>query len=132
MKNKLRKIVVNGEEFFYLIIQNHQEYAVTGNSFAVLKIFLAGQKETPLLVQFYAIMDARWGNIFYTGIALKNQLTDKTEKFNVNFPAYVQKFILYGQRVGWTGSNKVENLDGVVILREWGYDLSLWEIFLPK
>ena len=90
----------------------------------ILKIFLEGYKKTPLTVIFSTLLDPITGNPFFMGINLYNKTTKSEENVNINLPSFVRKFLLYGQEVGWNGTNQIDSLDGVIILKKWGYDTS--------
>ncbi|MNY71247.1 hypothetical protein D3C86_2095440 [compost metagenome] len=64
-----------------------------------------------------------------TGFPVFNITTREKEIINLNRPKYIKECILYGQKVGWAGNNKLEPLDGLKILTDLGYDVS---VLVPK
>jgi hypothetical protein len=121
MKTKLRKISIKNEQFIYIV---SQDYDFIGNGRVELRVFLNGHKQTPLSIYFDTLPDAMFGNPFFTGISLENKLTKTGEIINVNQPSLVRKLTLYGQEIGWTGKNKIEGINGIIILQKWGFDTS--------
>jgi hypothetical protein len=124
VKNKLRKIVVNEQEFLWYI-----KGAVQGrNGTLQLKIFLSGETKHPVQIAFTTWDNPVIGFPLNFGYALYNRTTSETETVNLNQPAYIRKIILYALEQGWNGKNKVSLPDGLSILNALGYDI---EVLLP-
>ena len=122
MKNKLRKIVVEETDCYYRITDYIQTEPFFG--FILIKVFLAGHKATPLVIEFCSKLDLYTGFALKNGVNLPNSLTNDTECVNVHKPKYTQKFILLGKKKGWLGNNTIATQNGMGYLRELGYDVS--------
>ncbi|MDO5106557.1 hypothetical protein [Capnocytophaga sp.] len=120
MKNKLRKITVEGNVYYYRFTDNFQ--METSPSFMRLRIFLEGCKATPLVVDFHCKYD------LYAGFSLKgtdlyNANTQSTTRVNIHETKYIRQFILLGKQNGWTGNNTTKIQDGMAYLSALGYDI---------
>ncbi|MCV9931099.1 hypothetical protein OIU80_02290 [Flavobacterium sp. LS1R47] len=93
-----------------------------------IKIFLKDYKLSPLLVDFLTWDDPIIGLPLNFGFPLSKPLTGEKEVVNLNRPKYVRECILYGLQKGWTGENKQEPLDGLEILANLGYDVSVLSV----
>lgn len=124
---KLRKITVN--ENVYLYKMQGEVHLVTEDSVLSVKIFLKDYKLTPLVLHFHTWDDPIIGFPLNNGFPLLNSLTGEEEKINLNRPKYIRECILYGEKEGWNGKNKLEPLDGLKMLEDLGYETS---VLLPK
>lgn len=123
MKNKLRKITI--EQVKYLYITSTTFHATTQNNTLRVRIFLSGQKKTPLIVEFLTPDHYYSGQLLNTGIELFNTKKNITERININEPKSIRELILKGIEKGWTGTNKMAIQDGIVYLHELGYETSM-------
>ena len=121
MKRKLRKIVIEKLEYLYSVIDKYHSGTET-NTLRV-KVFLNGQKKTPLIIDFLTFDDYYMGQPLNSGIDLINKITNTFDKVNINEPKYIRELILQGQKNGWIGSNKMEIQNGLEYLTELGYDI---------
>ena len=120
MKNKLRKIIINERVYLYSINDRYhsERYANT----LTVKIYLSGQKQTPLVIEFATIDDPIMGQPLKTGVKLVNKITKATDTVNLNEPKYIRELILMGQQKGWSGRNKMEKQNGLEYLDILGYE----------
>jgi hypothetical protein len=123
---KLRKIAV--DDNVYLYVMTGKVNFPTREGTLTIKIFLKDYKLTPLLVDFLTWDDPIIGFPLNFGFPLLNSLTNEKEMVNLNRPKYVRECILYGLQKGWTGKNKLEPLDGLKVLSNLGYDVSVLSI----
>lgn len=122
MKNKLRKIVVENKVYFYRI-QNH--IAKDTACFTELKIFLQGNKQTPLRIRFsMACDDYFFGFPLTSEGVFFNKNTNSEENINIHRPKFVQKFIILAQSKGWTGEHHSAIQNGMAYLSELGYEIT--------
>ena len=120
MKKKLRKIIIDGQEYLYYIkIQYHSG---TSTSTLTLKVFLNGYKKTPLIIDFLTLNDYYIGQPLRFGITLKNKMTNSEEAVNLNEPGYIKQLIIQGQKNGWTGIKTFEIQNGLTYLEELGFE----------
>lgn len=89
-----------------------------------ITIFLDGYKQTPLIIDFVTWEDLYAGNPLKTGVKLMNLGTNEEEFVNLNRPKYIRECILYGIKMGWTGENRIEPIDGLKMLISLDYDVS--------
>lgn len=120
---KLRKITV--EDNVYLYGMKGSIDFSSRESTLTIKIFLKDYKKTPLRVDFVTWDDPIIGHPLNFGFPLFKVLTDEKEVVNLNRPKYIRECILYGLEKGWNGKNKLEPLDGLGILSNLGYDVSI-------
>ncbi|MBP2619709.1 hypothetical protein [Chryseobacterium jejuense] len=121
MKTKLRKIVVDQIEYLYSVTD--QFHSGTETNTLTVKIFLSGEKHTPLIIDFLTVDDYLMGQLLNSGIFLMNTITNSIERVNINEPKYIQKFILKGREKGWNGGNRMEKQNGLDYLAELGYEI---------
>lgn len=121
MKSKLRKIVVNHLEYLYSVTD--QYHPGTETNTLTVKIFLSGQKQTPLIIDFLTLDNYFIGQPLQSGINLINTRTNSMEEVNINEPKYIREFILLGQKNDWTGTNTVEKQNGLSYLLELGFEI---------
>ncbi|MEI3802725.1 MULTISPECIES: hypothetical protein [unclassified Chitinophaga] len=121
MKNKLRKIVVDNIDYRYYVSFNEYEYR---GGDMVVKIFLNGNKTTPLVLHFLTFIDPIKGHPLNNGIDLFNRLTQSKVRVNIHEPKYIRELILEGVKRGWTGSNHIDKQNGIDYLTTWGFDTS--------
>ena len=122
MKKQLRKITINNAEFLYTISQKYQPSTKT--NLLTIKVFLCGQKLTPLFIDFLTLDDYYLGNLLFVGTNLPNSTTNETTYVNLNKPKFIREFVLMGLKHGWTGTNKVEVQNGMNYLKELGFEVS--------
>lgn len=118
---ELRKIVV--EENVYLFKISQRVILELNINILFVKIFLNGYKQTPLIIKFPTWDDPSIGSPLNHGFPLK-LISGEVEVVNLNRPKYVRKCILYGIIKGWNGTNKLEPLDGIKMLKDFNYDVS--------
>jgi hypothetical protein len=126
MKNRLRKITI--EDLVYLYSVTDKYDLETETNTLTLKVFLNGQKQTPLIIEFLTLDHYYMGQILKSGIKLTNTIKSTNENVNINEPKYIRELILQGQKTGWTGTNKIEKQNGLNYLTELGYQT---DILLP-
>ena len=121
MKQKLRKLIHKDKEYLYRI---NTAYNTKKDSTSLLsvRIFLAGEKNTPLCINFITIDDKYMGQPLNGNISLLNKNTQTKETINLNEPKYIPKLIDWGTVQGWIASNKTAPLNGLLFLQLLGYD----------
>lgn len=121
MKQKLRKLVHKGQEYLYRV---NTAYNTKGDNTSLLsvRIFLSGEKNTPLCIDFITIEDEFMGQPLNGNINLLNKNTQTEDNINLNEPKYIPKLIDWAETQGWTGSNKTAPLNGLLFLQSLGYD----------
>lgn len=123
MKQKLRKLVHKSQEYLYRV---NTAYNTKGDNASLLsvRIFLSGEKNTPLCIDFITIEDEFMGQPLNGNINLLNKNTQTEDNINLNEPKYIPKLIDWAGAQGWTGSNKTAPLNGLLFLQSLGYDTS--------
>ena len=123
MKQKLRKLVHKGQEYLYRV---NTAYNTKGDNTSLLsvRIFLSGEKNTPLCIDFITIEDEFMGQPLNGNINLLNKNTQIEDNINLNEPKYIPKLIDWAETQGWTSSNKTSSLNGLLFLQSLGYDTS--------
>lgn len=123
MKQKLRKLVHKGQEYLYRV---NTAYNTKGDNTSLLsvRIFLSGEKNTPLCIDFITIEDEFMGQPLNGNINLLNKTTQTEDNINLNEPKYIPKLIDWAETKGWTGSQKITPLNGLLFLQSLGYDTS--------
>ena len=123
MKQKLRKLIHKDKEYLYRI---NTVYNTKKDSTSLLsvRIFLAGEKNTPLCINFITIEDKYMGQPLNGNISLLNKNTQTKETINLNEPKYIPKLIDWGEEQGWKGDNKIPPLNGLLFLELLGYDIA--------
>lgn len=121
MKSKLRKIIVDNLEYLYSVTD--QYHPGTETNTLTVKIFLSGQKQTPLIIDFRTLDHYFIGQPLKSGISLVNTITNSTEEVNINEPKYIREFILQGRKNNWTGTNIIEKQNGLNYLLELGFTI---------
>lgn len=122
MKKKLRKIIVEGNTYWYLFsdsisMENHSD-------FMQVRIFLDGYKATPLILNFYHKYDKIQGFVLKNGVELLNFVAQTAEIVNIHKPKYIRQLIILGKKHGWTGDKKFDAQNGMAYLTELGFDVS--------
>ncbi|WP_431610878.1 hypothetical protein [Chryseobacterium sp. 'Rf worker isolate 10'] len=120
MKNKLRKIVIDNNEYLYSVTD--QFHSETETNTLTLKIFLSGQKLTPLIIEFVTVEHYIVGQPLKSGIKLINKITNSEDEVNMNEPKYIRQFILLGLKNGWSGVNPIAVQDGLDYLNQLGFE----------
>lgn len=123
MKQKLRKLIHKDKEYLYRI---NTVYNTKKDSTSLLsvRIFLAGEKNTPLCIDFFTIEDKYMGQPLNGNINLLNKNTQTKETINLNEPKYIPKLIDWEEEQGWKGDNKIPPLNGLLFLELLGYDIA--------
>ena len=123
MKQKLRKLIHKDKEYLYRI---NTVYNTKKDSTSLLsvRIFLEGEKNTPLCINFITIDDKYMGQPLNGNINLLNKNTQTKETINLNEPKYIPKLIDWGEEQGWKGDNKIPPLNGLLFLEFLGYDIA--------
>jgi len=123
MKQKLRRLIHKDKEYLYRI---NTVYNTKKDSTSLLsvRIFLAGEKNTPLCIDFITIDDKYMGQPLNGNINLLNKNTQTKETINLNEPKYIPKLIDWGEEQGWKGDNKIPPLNGLLFLEFLGYDIA--------
>ncbi len=123
MKQKLRKLIHKDKEYLYRIntVYNTKK---DSSSLLSVRIFLAGEKNTPLCINFITIEDKYMGQPLNGNISLLNKNTQTKETINLNEPKYIPKLIDWGEEQGWKGDNKIPPLNGLLFLELLGYDIA--------
>ena len=123
MKQKLRKLIHKDKEYLYRI---NTVYNTKKDSTSLLsvRIFLEGEKNTPLCINFITIDDKYMGQPLNGNINLLNKNTQTKEIINLNEPKYIPKLIDWGEEQGWKGDNKIPPLNGLLFLELLGYDIA--------
>ena len=123
MKQKLRKLVHKGQKYLYRV---NTAYNTKGDNTSLLsvRIFLSGEKNTPLCIDFITIEDEFMGQPLNGNINLLNKNTQTEDTINLNEPKYIPKLIDWAETKGWTGSQKITPLNGLLFLQSLGYDTS--------
>ena len=123
MKQKLRRLIHKDKEYLYRI---NTVYNTKKDSTSLLsvRIFLAGEKNTPLCINFITIDDKYMGQPLNGNINLLNKNTQTKETINLNEPKYIPKLIDWGEEQGWKGDNKIPPLNGLLFLELLGYDIA--------
>ena len=121
MKQKLRKLIHKDKEYLYRVDTAYNRKGDC-NSLLSVRIFLNGEKNTPLCIDFITIEDEFMGQPLNGNIKLLNETTQTEDTINLNEPKYIPKLIDWGTAQGWIGSNKIAPLNGVLFLQLLGYD----------
>ena len=87
-----------------------------------VRIFLNGEKNTPLCVDFITVEDDFMGQPLNGNIKLLNKTTQTEDLINLNEPKYIPKLIDWAEIQGWTGTQKITPLNGLLFLQLLGYD----------
>ena len=123
MKQKLRRLIHKDKEYLYRI---NTAYNTKKDSTSLLsvRIFLEGEKNTPLCIDFITIDDKYMGQPLNGNISLLNKNTQTKEIINLNEPKYIPKLIDWAEEQGWKGDNKISPLNGLLFLELLGYDIA--------
>ena len=123
MKQKLRRLIHKEKEYLYRIntVYNTKK---DNTSLLSVRIFLEGEKNTPLCINFITIEDKYMGQPLNGNISLLNKNTQTKETINLNEPKYIPKLIDWGEEQGWKGDNKIPPLNGLLFLELLGYDIA--------
>lgn len=123
MKQKFRKLIHKDKEYLYRINTAYNTKK-DNTSLLSVRIFLAGEKNTPLCIDFFTIEDKYMGQPLNGNINLLNKNTQTKETINLNEPKYIPKLIDWGEEQGWKGDNKIPPLNGLLFLELLGYDIA--------
>ena len=123
MKQKLRKLIHKEKEYLYRINTAYNTKK-DNTSLLSVRIFLEGEKNTPLCINFITIDDKYMGQPLNGNINLLNKNTQTKETINLNEPKYIPKLIDWGEEQGWKGDNKIPPLNGLLFLELLGYDIA--------
>ncbi|MDR6369379.1 hypothetical protein J2795_000384 [Chryseobacterium bernardetii] len=120
MKSKLRKITINAVEYLYSV--SNQYHSETKTNTLTVKVFLNGQKQTPLIIKSLTVDDYVMGQPLQSGVKLVNKMTGSEDEVNLNRPKYIRQFIVLGLKKGWSGFNSMEIQNGLDYLNELGFE----------
>ncbi|MCW1960757.1 hypothetical protein [Chryseobacterium viscerum] len=120
MKNKLRKIIINNIEYVYSV--TNQFHSETETNTLTVKVFLRGQKQTPLIIKFVTADDYMMGQPLKSGVKLVNKFTSSENEVNLNEPKYIKQLIVLGLKKGWSGFNSIDIQNGLDYLNELGFE----------
>ena len=123
MKQKLRKLIHKEKEYLYRINTAYNTKK-DNTSLLSVRIFLEGEKNTPLCINFITIEDKYMGQPLNGNINLLNKNTQTKETINLNEPKYIPKLIDWAEEQGWKGDNKISPLNGLLFLEFLGYDIA--------
>ena len=123
MKQKLRKLIHKEKEYLYRINTAYNTKK-DNTSLLSVRIFLEGEKNTPLCINFITIDDKYMGQPLNGNINLLNKNTQTKETINLNEPKYIPELIDWAEEQGWNGSNKIAPLNGLLFLELLGYDIA--------
>ena len=121
MTQKLRKLVHKDKEYLYRVDTAYNRKG-DQNSLLSVRIFLSAEKNTPLCVDFITVEDAFMGQPLNGNIKLLNKTTQTEDLINLNEPKYIPKLIDWAETKGWTGTQKITPLNGLLFLQSLGYD----------
>ncbi|MCC3216806.1 hypothetical protein LIV57_16190 [Chryseobacterium sp. X308] len=119
MKNKLRKITVNAIDYLYLVTDQYDSETKTNT--LTVKVFLNGQKQTPLVIKFSTVDNYIIGQPLKSGVKLFNKIKNTEEEVNLNEPKYIKELIILGLKDGWSGTNLIAIQNGLDYLSELGF-----------
>ena len=117
MKNKLRKITVNGSKYLWLIHEKFIGVENTPDQYSAIvkaKIFKEGLKNNPLTVIFNVMEDAIVGTL----------ITSSSTEINIHRPKNIRMLIEEGIKLGWIPEESpfiVE--DGKGIYKQYGFNI---------
>ena len=120
MKSKLRKITINATEYLYSVTD--QYYSDTETNTLTVKVFLSGQKKTPLIIKFSTVDNYIIGQPLKSGVKLFNKIKNTEEEVNLNEPKYIKELIILGLKDGWSGTNLIAIQNGINYLNELGFE----------
>ena len=123
MKQKLRKLIHKEKEYLYRINTAYNTKK-DNTSLLSVRIFLEGEKNTPLCINFITIDDKYMGQPLNGNINLLNKNTQTKETINLNESKYIPKLIDWAEEQGWKGDNKISPLNGLLFLEFLGYDIA--------
>jgi len=75
-----------------------------------------------LCVDFITVEDEFMGQPLNGNIKLLNKTTQTEDIINLNEPKYIPKLIDWAEIQGWTGTQKIAALNGLLFLQLLGYD----------
>lgn len=121
MKNKMRKITVKKNVYFYKVMSGH---LYDDQAIVIVEIYLESYRHTPYVINFYCLDDFYGGVSLSEGVSLFNTQTHLTEFVNLHRPYYVHLCILKALEDGWDASEKEINEQGMQFLSELNLDIS--------
>lgn len=114
MKNKLRKIVLNNDEYLWKVTTRYREANQGTKNYCALvevKAYKLGMKNTPLTVKFNVLDDP----------VLGTKITSNASEVNLHQPSYARIIIKAGLELGWEPDVKSFIIkDGIKILEQCG------------
>lgn len=122
MKGGLRKITVNGFPFIYRVSDKY--HAGKELNTLTVKVFLDGEKRTPLTIEFLTMENYFVGQLLNKHIGLFHKPSNSPRIVNLNEPGYIRELIEFAFEKGWTGKNRIGVQNGIRWLSELGYDVS--------
>ena len=121
MKNKMRKITVKDNVYFYKVISGH---CYDDRALSILEIYLEGCRHTPYVMNFHCRGDFYGGVPLSEGILLFNTQTHLAELVNLCRPYFVRLCILKALEEEWDASAKRMNDFGMQFLAELNLDIA--------
>ena len=118
MKTKLKKINLNGQNFWFTVSRN---YGLPKDGMTLsVRVFLDNFKETFLTIDFDAeLVDGE--NPYFKGVEFLNAETGEKELITAANPELILKYIKLAKQKGWNGRSSAPVLGGLELLKEWGY-----------
>ena len=117
MKNKLRKLVIGSQEYFWKLTTKYREINSETKDYRALvevTVYRSGMKNTPLIVQFDVPDDP----------VLGTKITSSGSEVNLHQPSYVRMVIEAGLEQGWAPDIKPLTIkDGIKVLGQRGIDI---------
>ena len=77
-----------------------QYYFESKTNTLTVKVFLNGQKQTPLIIKFMTVNDYVMGQPLKSGVKLFNKIKNTEEVVNLNEPKYIKELIVLGVKDG--------------------------------
>lgn len=121
MKNKMRKVSVKENVYFYKVISGHCD---DDRAIAILEIYLEGYRHTPYVINFHCRGDFYGGTSLSEGVLLFNTQTHLTELVNLHRPYFVRLCILKALEEEWDASTRQVNDFGMQFLTELNLDIA--------
>lgn len=130
MKGNLRKIVVHDLLFLYTVSDQHH-FGKELNTLTV-KVFLSGEKKTPLIIEFLTRDDYFLGQVLNKHVEIFHRPSESIRTLNLNEPEYIRQLIEFAFEKGWNGKNRIGVQNGIDWLNELGYDVTELEAETAK
>jgi hypothetical protein len=125
MKTKLRRIHIESKDYRYSV--SNRYYTKNETNVLTIRIYLDGNKNTPLIIEFLTLDHYSMGQVLGSGVNLENITTNTPDRINIHEPKRIKYLILQGMKNGWTGYNKLQTQDGIKYLNDLGYKTNVIE-----